>query len=190
MEKGPEIKKLIVKYRNRCHEMSLEHRRLSQAFSYKNSFFNVLNIGITAISAVLTTLSASEIFDNRTTGIVTAVLMFISSFINSFQQFSKYEKTAETHRTSYLRFNALYENIRNRLISKEINSEYLEWVCLEYDKILGDSPDTVDDYEPLSGSQNSGSSPRSTSTNISDEEIKQDIKNKYEFSRFYVDSLN
>ncbi len=147
------VRKQLEEYQNKCGGYSWMHEKECKRLTRNNKILN-----ITSIALVSFTATGSIVSDNfreafldanrmafRILNIVYIILLYFSAFLNSLSQYFNYEKEAEKHRTSGIRYTALYNNIKRNLAvdleSPRIDQEYFLWSTKEYDSIFSSSPD-------------------------------------------------
>jgi hypothetical protein len=77
--------------------------------------------------------------------------LYIAAALSSIQTFLNYEKKAEQHRRTSIRFTALFNNIKRTLAinpeHRQKITEYFHWVNKEFDNILESAPPIINNKE-------------------------------------------
>jgi len=156
------INKFLYENKATCVKYSLLHTQDSQKFSELNTYLNIANIIITAISSIsiTTTNSVTSISPTvlNASNAIFAIVLGSSTIINSMQQWANYEKQAELHRTASEKYAELANNINSDITLSEIEEtpnskrlDFLKYVTLELNKLLSTSPiitrKTIASYE-------------------------------------------
>ena len=201
------LKHQLYEYQNKCSGYKYMHEKQARNLLLKNKILNISSIIIVSFTATASALTENlkDSADTKSVfNIVYVLLLYFSAVLNSLSQFLKYEKEAEKHKTSSIRYTAMYNNIRRSLIldsEKEFNIdvEYFNWVTKEYDSIFSSSPD-ISEYiikkfgdNFLKEEDNMGIEIRENSIPVNNESLIQAFnseKLKYELDRFMISSYS
>lgn len=142
------IEEILIQQQNKCAAYKWLHEADCNILSKRNKFLSITTIMIVSFSATVSTITAD--IGNKESKlimyiqIIYPIFLYLSAIISSLQQFLNYEKEAEKHRTSSIRYTALYNNIKRMLTLEPEQRQhvynYFTWVNKEYDNIFTSSP--------------------------------------------------
>ena len=210
MSQLSKIENALLDCQIKCSQSSWLQQFECAKYSLYNKIINITSIVVTSFTA--TSSVVVNTIDNKTVPIIkviqtgNVILLYTASMLTALQHFLDYEKKAESHRTSSVRFNNLANNIKRTLVldtdDKKILEDYYKFALNEYDTISGSSPDIS--FKSLNSFKKSFGVELKTLDNVvlssdpiyirSDSIIsKTDSKEesiRYEIDRFLVNSYN
>ncbi len=142
---------ILSEQKQKCIGYKWMHEEETEKYSTRNKWFNIVSIIVVSATATSTSITGTAEVNNigdmyiSITRIIYPIILYLTAILNSLQHFLNYEKLAEQHRTSSLRYNLLYNNI-NRMLAlepqqRQLVNDYFTWCNKEYDNLFQSSPD-------------------------------------------------
>ena len=148
------IENILLEQQKNCAAYKWMHERDSMILKKRSKYMSITTISIVSFSATISTLINNIKGQNINNevyitiiNIVYPIFLYISAVLSALQQFLEYEKEADKHRTTSIKYTALYNNIK-RVLSLDPDerqnvNNYFTWVNKEYDSIFNGSPDII-----------------------------------------------